>query len=279
MNIDTTNLYTDKEYFIVVLDSRNSTKIYNPGYNSQVEIDLPEPIMLSRYAIKMSVSVLSFVCPNSIYIINETNNVLLMTINGQNQTYFIPYGNYDATTFLTYIQSILSSFTITFNTINNKFTLSNPTNFTINSGSTIYEVMGFNNKTTYTSTLTNGQYVLALPYTCNFNGLQNINILLTSINTKNVDSYSKSNSNIIQSVQIPLYCNQILFQKTLENSFNFTQEMMDDIRIELRDDLNNLINLNNQHFNITLLFTTIKDIERFKNHINFHDIVNYGLNY
>ena len=279
MNIDTTNLYTDKEYFIVVLDSRNSTKIYNPGYNSQVEIDLPEPIMLSRYAIKMSVSVLSFVCPNSIYIINETNNVLLMTINGQNQTYFIPYGNYDATTFLTYIQSILSSFTITFNTINNKFTLSNSTNFTINSGSTIYEVMGFNNKTTYTPTLTNGQYVLALPYTCNFNGLQNINILLTSINTKNVDSYSKSNSNIIQSVQIPLYCNQILFQKTLENSFNFTQEMMDDIRIELRDDLNNLINLNNQHFNITLLFTTIKDIERFKNHINFHDIVNYGLNY
>jgi hypothetical protein len=102
---------------------------------------------------------------------------------------------------------------------------------------------------------------------------------LTSINTKNVDSYSKSNSSIIQSVQIPLYCNQILFQKTLENSFNFTQEMMDDIRIELRDDLNNLINLNNQHFNITLLFTTIKDIERFKNHINFHDIVNYGLNY
>jgi len=279
MNIDTTNLYTDKEYFIVVLDSRNSTKIYNPGYNSQVEIDLPEPIMLSRYAIKMSVSVLSFVCPNSIYIINETNNVLLMTINGQNQTYFIPYGNYDATTFLTYIQSILSSFTITFNTINNKFTLSNPTNFTINSGSTIYEVMGFNNKTTYTSTLTNGQYVLTLPYTCNFNGLQNINILLTSINTKNVDSYSKSNSNIIQSVQIPLYCNQILFQKTLENSFNFSQEMMDDIRIELRDDLNNLINLNNQHFNITLLFTTIKDIERFKNHINFHDIINYGLNY
>jgi len=279
MDIDTTNLYTDKEYFIVVLDSRNSTKIYNPGYNSQVEIDLPEPIMLSRYAIKMSVSVLSFVCPNSIYIINETNNVLLMTINGQNQTYFIPYGNYDATTFLTYIQSILSSFTITFNTINNKFTLSNSTNFTINSGSTIYEVMGFNNKTTYTPTLTNGQYVLTLPYTCNFNGLQNINILLTSINTKNVDSYSKSNSSIIQSVQIPLYCNQILFQKTLENSFNFTQEMMDDIRIELRDDLNNLINLNNQHFNITLLFTTIKDIERFKNHINFHDIVNYGLNY
>jgi hypothetical protein len=202
-----------------------------------------------------------------------------MTINGQNQTYFIPYGNYDATTFLTYIQSILSSFTITFNTINNKFTLSNSTNFTINTGSTIYEVMGFNNKTTYTPTLTNGQYVLTLPYTCNFNGLQNINILLTSINTKNVDSYSKSNSNIIQSVQIPLYCNQILFQKTLENSFNFTQEMMDDIRIELRDDLNNLINLNNQHFNITLLFTTIKDIERFKNHINFHDIVNYGLNY
>ena len=277
--MDTNHLYTDKEYFIVVLDSRNSTKIYNPGFNSQVEIDLPEPIILSKNCIKMSVSVLSFVCPNSIYIINENNNVLMMTINGQNQTYYIPYGNYDATTFLSYLQSILSSFTITFNSTNNKYTLSNTTSFMINAGSTAYQIMGFNNNINYTSVLSNGQYVFTMPFTCNFNGLQNINILLTSINTKNVDSFSKSNSSIIQSVQIPLYCNQILFQKTLENSFNFLQEMMDDIKIELRDDLNNLINLNNQHFNITLLFTVIKDIERFKNHLNFHDIVNYSLNY
>jgi hypothetical protein len=136
--------------------------------------------------------------------------------------------------------------------------------------------MGFDKNTSYTSSFFNGSYNLTMPYTCNFNGIQNINILLTSINTKNVDSYSKSNSNIIQSVQVPLFCNQILFQKTLENSFNFNQELMDDIRIELRDDLNNLINLNNQHFNITLLFTVIKDIERFKYNLNFHDIVNYS---
>lgn len=276
MEIDSSHLYTDKEYFIVVLDSRNSTKIHNSPFNSKVEIDLPEPIMLSKTCIKMSVSVLSFVCPNSMYIINETNSLLSLTINSVNQNYNIPYGNYDATNFLTYLQSILPTFTITFNTINNKFSFSNAIYFIINNTSTIYQVMGFDKNTSYTSSFFNGSYNLTMPYTCNFNGIQNINILLTSINTKNVDSYSKSNSNIIQSVQVPLFCNQILFQKTLENSFNFNQELMDDIRIELRDDLNNLINLNNQHFNITLLFTVIKDIERFKYNLNFHDIVNYS---
>lgn len=279
MDINTETLYTDKEDFIVVLDSRNATKIYNSPYNSQCEFDLPEPISLPKTCIKMSVSVLNFSCPNSLYIINENNNVLLMTINGSNYTYFVPYGNYDANTFLTYLQSILPTFTISFNTINNKYSFSNSTSFIINSGSTIYQVMGFNKNTNYSATLSGSVYSLTLPFTCNFNGTTSFNILMTSINTKNIDSYSKSNSNIIQSVQIELYNNQIIFQKTQDYRFNFSQHLMDDIRIELRDDLNNLINLNNQHWNITLLFSVIKDIERFQYQYNFHDIVKYGLNY
>jgi len=61
----------------------------------------------------------------------------------------------------------------TYLTINNKYTILNSTfYFTINNTSTIYEIMAFNKNTSYTST----NKIFTLPYTCNFNRLQNIDI-------------------------------------------------------------------------------------------------------
>jgi hypothetical protein len=115
-----------------------------------------------------------------------------------------------------------------------------------------------------------------MPFTCNFNGLQSFNIHFSSINTNNIDSLTETNSSIIQSVQIPINCNQILFQKTNEFNFVVAQDMIDDIKIELKDDLGNLINLNGNHFNTTLEFSVIKDINRFRDMHNFHHIMKYG---
>jgi len=47
---------------------------------------------------------------------------------------------------------------------------------------------------------------------------------------------------------------------------------LNSIKISLKDDLNNSLNLNNQHFNLTLQFNVIKDINKFKQ--NFHNIMN-----
>ena len=43
--------------------------------------------------------------------------------------------------------------------------------------------------------------------------IEQINILLTSVNTNNIDSYTGTKSSIIQPVTIPLNSNQILFPK------------------------------------------------------------------
>jgi len=129
--------------------------------------------------------------------------------------------------------------------------------------------LGFKANTTYLSTSNS----LAAPYTCNFNGVEQINILLTSVNTNNIDCFSgNTKSSIIQPVQIPLGTNQILYQKTNEYNFMISQDMLDDLKIELRDSNNNLVNLNNQHFNLVLMFTVVRDIYRFRNSNNFHDI-------
>ena len=271
-NIDL--LYTNQENFLMVLDSRNATTYHNGSFNSSIEFDLIEPIKLGHRSIVMKCSVLNFTCPNSIYIINEYNNTLVYTLSGfPSNAITFPYGNYNAQTFMTMFKSSMpTGFNITFNNITNIFTISYTTDFSFNSGSSIYELMGFAKNVDYVS----NNNTLDLPFTCNFNGLQSFNIHFASLNTPNIDSLTKSNSAIIQAIQIPIGSNQILFQKTSDFNFVVSQDMIDDIRIDLKDDLGNLINLNNNHFNLTLEFTIIKDINRFRDLNNFQNIIKYG---
>jgi len=271
-NIDL--LYTNQENFLMVLDSRNATSYHNGSFNSSVEFDLIEPIKLGHRSIVMKCSVLNFTCPNSIYILNEYNSTLVYTLSGfpVNAITFT-YGNYNAQTFMTMFKNSMPvGFNITFNNITNIFTITYTTDFQINTGSTIYEVMGFAKNVNYVS----NNNTLNLPFTCNFNGLQSFNIHFASLNTSNIDSLTKTNSAIIQPIQIPIGSNQILFQKTSDFNFVIAQDMIDDIRIDLKDDLGNLINFNNNHFNLTLEFTIIKDINRFRDLNNFHNIIKYG---
>jgi len=278
--LDPNSLYTDKDNFLVVLNSKYATSNYNGSYNSQLEFDLPEPIRRGKTDIKLTCSVLSFVSPNSLYNINETNNLLSITtsyigtVPQNNNSYYIPVGNYNANNLISTLQSILpSGFIITFNTITNKFTFSYTQTFSINAISTCWQVLGFKSNTTYLSVAN----TIIMPYTCNFNGIEQINILLTSVNTNNIDSFAGTKSSIIQPITIPLNSNQIIFNKTNDYNFMISQDMLDDLKIEIRDSYNNLVNFNNQHWNMTLMFTTIKDITRFRNSHNFHEITRpYG---
>ena len=150
MDID--DLITLKDSFIVVIDSRNATQYLNGDYNSFVRFLFEEGMYFPHNNIQVTCSVLSFICPNSIYIINETNNLLSLTINSVTTNYYIVKGNYNASNFITYLLSILpTGFTITLNSITNIFTMTYTSNFTINSTSTIYNIMGFKKNTNYSS--------------------------------------------------------------------------------------------------------------------------------
>ena len=267
---DPGRLYTEKENFLVVLDSRNATGYNNGDKHSSVHFDFNEPIRISKDAIRMTCSVLHFQSPNSLYNINENNSLLSITINSTKTVYYIDYGNYNANTLKDKLILLLpSAFTITFNTITNKYNFVHSTNnFTI--GGTIGPVLGF--ETSTSSSLLN----LTMPYTCNFNGIQNINIHMTNIVTRNIDSYNKSVSNIIQSIPVEPASNTISYIKNADFNFIINQQIIDDIEIDLKDDLNNYLNFNNQHWNLTLYFSIIRDIDRFAHANNFHSILYNG---
>jgi hypothetical protein len=195
---------------------------------------------------------------------------------------------------------VSGTFTMTYSTSNYKYTLthsnfpfyidqtlllpSNNPQFSLTGFYTIGDIMGFDDTTRYTATSNSfpvGSYSLIFPYTTNFGGLNNLNIHIENIKTHNVPyialnkiisvlnqgtnqeyaNYSKQNV----AISIPVNCNPnetIYYQKLSSFDFSLKEETIDHLRITLRDDLGNLLQLNNQNWNMTIQFTLTKLVQK-----------------
>jgi hypothetical protein len=284
-NYSSDSLYTSENKIIVVIDSRNSTYNSNGSMNSDVSFIFEEPIHIPKTALKMTCSLLSFTAPNSIYNINGANNYIHMFFNNPSVEVkvYIPYGNYNSTTFMTqFIASTLASnstlgtgLSITLNVVTNRFTISH-TSYSIlfYFDSTISSVMGLPSYSLGFCGLGSSNQLLS--YTCNFTGIQNINVHISSMNTDNIDSLTKSTTNIIQSIPVDTNQSQIIFKKTDSFAFIVKEDVTTMLNITLNDDLGQLVDFNNQHWNMTLCFTTFIDMERFNHNFSFRHILRYG---
>jgi hypothetical protein len=277
------NLTTVSTSFLVVLDSENGTFHNNGSWNSDVTFNFESPIAKPVNSFLMSMSVQQFVAPNSIYNINETNNYLEIAedISGTLIYYDIniPYGNYNVNTFSNQLIASITPwtprFTISYNTLNNKFTIKNSLYpFVVGDKSTINNIMGL----TQGSIQGSINKTLACPYTCNFNGTQSINIMIKNLQTPNIDSYHKSNAHVIQSVSINPAEAQITYEKSNDYGFKVNENVFDHLQIQICDGTNNLVNFNNQNWNMTLVFTITYDVNRFDHEHTFESILQYGYN-
>lgn len=89
---------------------------------------------------------LPYACiPNSSYNISAKNNMLSMTFDGNTYNYTFPSGNYTVSTFIAVWATIIPvSFSITYNSITSKFTITSSSySFSVNANSTIDYVIGF----------------------------------------------------------------------------------------------------------------------------------------
>ena len=267
--------YLKNENFTIVLDSRNATTYYNSTFNSEVTFEMKYPIIAPKDCLYMTRCVQSFTCPISWYLINSTNNLLSITMNSMTYNISIPYGNYNATNFQTVLLSLLpSGFSISINAYTNIYTMTHSIfDFTINSTSTIYQIMGLYKGQSYSSTSKS----LTLPYTCNFSGLNSINIICENIRTNNLDSRTQlTTSNIIATIPINnAQTGVIFFQKYNDYCFDVKDDTIDYLDILIIDDLGNQINFNNQHWNLTIQINYYREIIKPIDE-NFNDILAFG---
>ena len=206
----------------------------------------------------------SFLCtlndasiPATWYLISEYNgnNSLKYTINTIQYEYTIPDGSYGAYDLKTQLNSGIP-FTVTYNSITNKYTFSHTTNdFTFDSDSTCLNELGFTEETTHSSTtqsLTSDKKV-------DLAGTRSLYII-TNLHTLNMDSRTgQLSSNILDNIIVDVASYGLI---TYVNTSGFRTIILNDmisyLDIRIEDDAGSLINLT-EHYTMTLEFHVVEN--------------------
>jgi len=203
---------------------------------------------------KIHISVLIAQIPASFYNINHSNNTLVYSVNDSAPiTENIEVSNYNITTLMSYLISILSGFSITYNNMSNKITIQHSTfEFTIYKSSTCLELLGLSNK----DHISNVRKIISdnvvnlfttrMMYICSDNFILN-----------NIDSNSANISNILQSIPITSAFNSIIHFTNSHDipSEIYTTRNFTNLHIMITNQDNVVFEFNNVHWSITLLLS------------------------
>jgi hypothetical protein len=206
---DQDNLIQVEEKVLISLYSLNATEKKNGANLSDLTFNLQEPIIKVPNVLNIKASILSFTCPNSQYVINDSNNTLVLCILTLPtiDPYYIKLtnGNYNASSFMKMVTTILNSglylgtpWSMSYNPNTYQLSLSSPTNdFTIiqrNANkaagytkiSRLGLIMGFEDALVQVATITSNA-TITFPYPCNFGGLNSLNIKIPNLRTHSLD--------------------------------------------------------------------------------------------
>ncbi len=195
-----------------------------------------------------TISIVHCEIPYSFYVVNESNNKLVLSTGTIN----IPYGNYNANSLLKYINTQLPvNMVISFDATTGKVKMTYNQWFSISPTSTIQKVLGLAINTTYSSV----NNVIAFPYPMNVLGTKNLfiksNIMLNNYNSVTKDYVTLS----CIPVNVEPY-GIILYNNYSNSAHIIRNKKLDNIEIQIYDDMNNLIDFNNVEWNITIEITS-----------------------
>ncbi len=201
---------------------------------------------------KVFASVQTAQIPYSFYNISPVNNILKYTINsGAVQVMTIPVGNYNVTTMIAAIIADEPSFTITYNVKTNKLTFSHATyEFTLESDSTCFEVIGFSENVAYAST----SQVLTSTLSLNLFTIRNIYVTSDNFQLNNVNNSTPNKSNILCSIPITSAIHSIISYSNIYNVRNMIHNVhnLTNLHIKLTDQDDDLMDINGNHWSMTL---------------------------
>ena len=248
------NLKVDSR--LINLYSKNATTIDNYPLMSRTTFAFSSILKEEPDIVYCEIGVLNAQIPVSFYIINIYNNVLKYKIgSGSTKSITIAEGNYTSSTLFTAIKAAFSlngdtNMNITISKINGKMTFTNTVNnFTIvSSGSMMMDVLGFISTQDYTSS----SLSLTPPYPLNLLGIQRIKVNSNYLATNTTNSFTKGISNTIASIPVnaPAFG---LINYINYNAYSILRaKTISTIDIELKDELDNLIDFNGIDWTMTL---------------------------
>jgi len=271
---------TIAEHKLITLNTRYANKINNT-FNSNVLFNFRGILTNDDDIISSNICIMNAQIPVSFYTINETNNYFQLKIGASYEDIFIPFGNYNANTLITAINTQWAAtpsgtgnpLTITLNSVNGKLTfaysstlfINFPLNITSSQINYSYRILGFDANTSYSGLTINSPYPL---------NLLGINRLAIRSSKLAIASYNSVTLNLgitlstipvdVQSFSLISYTNQTDLNKAV-----LLVKIIDEIDINIVDEDNNLINFNNIDWTITLVLENIRLIPaKFTNTFN-----------
>ena len=240
------------ELLQIHLNSKNADRFING--TSDIEFDLPLIEAPLQHTIYLSIQHL--VIPYSFYNIDSNNNFLNYIVGGTTYNIYIETGNYNPYQLINVLQNIMQGFTITYDSIKNKFTFTNSYyEFTFLNTSTCLRLIGFENSIfSVNKTVTSINSINLQSHHC---VCVQSNLLTGSINSAN-----KYESNIICSVPVdkPPF-SMITYTNHNNLKYNLFNNVISTMRLKLTDQNNNLIDLNGCNWSCTVQLEIIKFVE------------------
>lgn len=246
---DTIQIYLSSKYAIS----------YNNNLISDCNFTFPLIEVPSGYYLYLTLSHCNI--PYSFYNIDTNNNKLYYSVNDGNlQLLEITRGNYNIKQLLSFLNSNLQNFTVTYDIITNRLTFINSLyNFYFDKSSTCLDLLGFNTETNLYNTsilrqLTSYKSVDLASHKC-------IHITI-DIPTGSINLSNKSEMSILASIPINTCPNSLItFVNPTNHKVCLYKNSLNSINIRITDQDNNNINLNGCHWSMSLQVDVIKFIE------------------
>lgn len=237
----------------------SSADRYNNNSNCDCEFYLPLIEASSQCYIYISVQNLAI--PYSFYNCNNTNNILRYNLNSSPDeiiTVIIPVGNYNINTLKTYLQSVMTGFTLSYDSTSNRYTFYNTnTNFTILSSSTCLAMLGFKNSVS----LSSNNRTLISTICCDLTTTKCIYVCST-FPSSNISKAKITDNSIVASLPVDVSPFSLLTYSNHNNyRFNTFANILSSITIRLTDQNGNLLDLNGCEWSMTLQLDIIDYVD------------------
>jgi len=260
-------MYLDNK--IITLNSAYATRL-NGTFNSNLLFNFRNILSEDESFVRAYISVMNAQFPNSFYIITTTNNVFNYTYNDLTlRTITIPVGNYNATSLITEMESLLTlnttPMTITIDADTGKLTFTASVNFSIYQ-TPFSAVLGLFRETTI-STLIDPVFsvlsVLTASYPLNLLGPKQILIKSSQLAISSFDSKTLGiNDTLACIVNGVAPFGLVQYEMTNELNKNLLiNPNIAQIDIRITDENDNLYDFNNINWTMTLCLTVERSDE------------------
>lgn len=131
------NYYPTKQQTRTIIIRSNSPNLTQHN-QSDVTFSLPETLIIPPNAHAL-ISVTQATIPCTFWMVDDDTDKIVLS----GTTYTLTHGNYNIDTMTSYLNTLLTGYTITSSDIQNKITISHTNSFTIDASSTILDILGF----------------------------------------------------------------------------------------------------------------------------------------